>query len=126
LRGNPETADGLKNKTAIVTGRPRHWSSHSQAIRSVRSDVLIAPERNSHRTRTDLAVSEGYLIVAKFEIETSDKHDFFVYHIFHLAAGPAARVETGEAAVALSCFVDYFLRYVARHRFLIQWVSYGR
>jgi hypothetical protein len=79
--------------------------------------VLIAPERNPHRTRTDLAVSEGYLIVAKCEIQTSDKHDFFVYHIFHIAAGPAALVETGEAAAALSRFVDYFLRYVVRHRF---------
>ncbi len=79
--------------------------------------MLIAPERKPHRARTDLAVSEGYLVVAKCEIQTSDKHDFFVYHIFHIAARPAALVETGEAAAALSRFIDYFLSYVARHRF---------
>jgi hypothetical protein len=81
------------------------------------SDVLIIPERKPHRTRTDLAVSERYLIVAKCGIQTSDKHDFFVYHIFHIAAGPAALVETGKAAAALSGFLHYFLRYVARHFF---------
>ena len=79
--------------------------------------MLIAPERKPHRTRTDLAVSEGYLIVAKCEIQTSDKHDFFVDHIFYIAARLAALVETGEAASALSRFVDYFLRYFVRHRF---------
>ena len=80
--------------------------------------MLIVPERKPHRTRTDLAVSEGYLIVAKCGIQTSDKHDFLVYHIFHIAAGLAALVETGEAAAALSRFVDYLLRYVVCHRFL--------
>jgi hypothetical protein len=79
--------------------------------------VLIAPERKPHRTRTDLAVSKGYLIVAKRGIQASDKHDFFVYYIFHIAAGPPALVEAGKAAAALSRFIYYFLRYVARHCF---------
>ena len=74
------------------------------------------PKRDPHRTRTDLAVAEGYLIVAEGEIQTSDKHHFFVYHIFHIAAWPAALVETGEGAAALSRFVDYFLRYLVCHR----------
>lgn len=80
--------------------------------------MLIAPERKPHRTRTDLAVSKGYLIVAKRGIQASDKHDFFVYHILHIAAGPAVFVQTGKAAAALSRFVDYFLRYVVHHRFV--------
>jgi hypothetical protein len=79
--------------------------------------VLIAPECEPHRTRTDLAVSERYLIVAKCGIQASDKHDFFAYHIFHIAAGLAALVEASEATSALSRFVDYLLRYFARHRF---------
>jgi hypothetical protein len=54
------------------------------------SDVLIVPERNPHRTRTDLAVSERYLIVAKCGVQAPDKHDFFIYHIFHITARPAA------------------------------------
>jgi hypothetical protein len=81
------------------------------------SNILIVPERNPHRTRTDLAVSEGHLIVAKYAIQTSNKHDLFVYHIFHITAGLAALVETGEAAAALGRFVKYCLRYLVRHRF---------
>jgi hypothetical protein len=77
--------------------------------------VLIVPERNSHRTRTNLAVAEGYLIVAKAGIQTPDKHNSFVHYIFHIAARAAAPVETGKGATALGCSVDYFLRYVARH-----------
>ncbi len=80
--------------------------------------MLIAPECKPHRTRTDLAFAKGYLIVAKRGIQASDKHDFFVYYIFHVAAGPCALVETGKAAAALGRFVDYFLRYVARHCFI--------
>jgi hypothetical protein len=80
--------------------------------------VLIAPECKPHRTRTDLAVSKGYLIVAKRGIQASDKHDFFVYHIFYIAAGLAVFVETGKAAGALSGFIYYFLRYVPGHCFL--------
>jgi len=80
--------------------------------------VLIAPERKPHRTGTDLAVAEGYLIVAKRGIEAPNEHDFFVDHIFHVATRPGPLVETGKAAGALGHFIDYFLRYVARHRFL--------
>ena len=80
--------------------------------------MLIAPERNAHWTRTDLTVSERYLIVAKRKIQAADKHDFFVYFIFHAAAGTAASfVETREATAALNRSVDRFLSYVARHDF---------
>jgi hypothetical protein len=76
----------------------------------------IVPERNPHRARTDLAVCEGDLIIAEGNIQTAHKHDSFVYHIFHVAAGPAMLVKTGEAPAAPSRFVDYFLSYGLRHR----------
>ena len=82
------------------------------------SDVAVAPERDPYRTRTDLTVSERYLIVAEGEVQAPDKHDFFVDHIFHVAAGPAALVETRKASAALSRSVNRFLRYIAFHRFL--------
>jgi hypothetical protein len=79
---------------------------------------LITPERNPHGTRTNLAVSERYLIVAEGEVQASDKHDFFVDHIFHVATGAAVLVETREASAAPSRSVNRFLRYIAFHRFI--------
>jgi hypothetical protein len=90
------------------------------------SDVPIAPERNPHRTRTNLTVSERYLIVAKREIQASDKRDFVVYHIFHAAAGPAALVETGETTRAFNRSVDRFLRDLVQDYFFNPAGLFGR
>jgi hypothetical protein len=79
------------------------------------SEVLIAPERKPHGTRTDLAVAKGYLVVAERRLQAPDEHDFFIDDIFHIATRPPMLVEAGKGAGAFGGFVDYFLRYVARH-----------
>ncbi len=74
------------------------------------SDLVIVPESNPHRTGTDRAVAEGYLIATKVLLQAPNEHNVFVYDIFHTAARMAV-IQTSKAFRALCSFVDYLLGY---------------
>jgi hypothetical protein len=83
------------------------------AIDRAALDVLAVPERNPHRTRANFAIAERNLIIAEFQIETTNKHHSLIDHVFDVALRPAAVVQTGKCPTTLTGFFGYVLRYVA-------------